>query len=137
MQAEDGKACNGHVEGPASPSDDYPHDIGTIGLAISPPLLQKPNGALGTAKQSSRSRIRRREAGHGDSDSGTESDFEESGISPALETRMTVIEALARQGVASSTAEANGVFSRVADSLRDLTSQANIENHTTRYDFSF
>ncbi|MCJ1477509.1 hypothetical protein MMC13_006181 [Lambiella insularis] len=132
MQAEDEKACDGTAEALASPPYDYQFDMEIIGLAISPPLLQTRSGSQKHLRQISHSKHGHGEADYSGLDYADESEFGDSGIPPALETRMTVIEALARQGAASSTAEVNGVFGRVADSLRDLTSQASIENHTTR-----
>lgn len=68
------------------------------------------------------------------SDYGDDSDLEANeGISPALESRMAAIESLARRGIEENGSINDGVVKRVAEQLRDLTSQSGIENGATRY----
>ena len=66
------------------------------------------------------------------SDYGEDSDFENEGISPALESRMAAIESLARRGMEENGSAADQVVKRVTEELRDLGSQIAIENGATR-----
>ena len=102
----------------------------TIGLAISPVLVEKPNG-LSVPQKKLRKRLK--DSDYDGSDYGDSSDVEESGVTPQLEARMAAVKSLARQGAAFTGSEGDQVFSRVATYLRDLSSQASVENHTTRY----
>ncbi|MCJ1409219.1 hypothetical protein MMC19_003297 [Ptychographa xylographoides] len=128
MMLSEDRGYDGQVPTPASPQFDH----STIGLALSP-LHEQPNGSLSPPKKSFRSRRLGKPSDYDGSDYGEGSDFEGTRISPSLDTRMAVIESLARQGAASTEVEANGVFFRVADSLRELGSQASVESHATRY----
>lgn len=66
------------------------------------------------------------------SDYGEDSDFENEGISPALESRMAAIESLARRGTEENGSASDQVVKRVTEQLRDLGSQMAIENGATR-----
>ena len=66
------------------------------------------------------------------SDYGEDSDFENEGISPALESRMAAIESLARRGLEDNGSASDQVVKRVTEQLRDLGSQIGIENGATR-----
>jgi hypothetical protein len=70
------------------------------------------------------------------SDYGDDSDLENEGISPALESRMAAIESLARRGMEENGSASDEVVKRVTERLRDLGSQIAIENGTTRYDLA-
>ncbi|MCJ1243097.1 hypothetical protein MMC30_000294 [Trapelia coarctata] len=122
-------ASKGQSQEAASPPFNSHHDMGAIGLSPSPVLVSKPNGSPVPQKKL---RKRLKDTDYDGSDYGDNSDLEESGITPQLEARMAVVESLARQGAASTGTEADQVFSRVASHLRDLSSQASVENHTTR-----
>jgi hypothetical protein len=67
------------------------------------------------------------------SDYGSDSDFDNEGISPALESRMAAIESLARRGIEENGSPSDLVVRRVTEQLKDLGSQTAIENGTTRY----
>jgi len=103
------------------------HDLGA--LSPSPVLLEKPNGS-GIPQKKPRKRLK--DTDYDGSDYGDNSDLEESGMTPQLEARMAVVESLALQGAGLTGTEADQVFSRVATYLRDLSSQASVENHATR-----
>lgn len=78
-------------------------------------------------------RHKRQESHYDGSDYGNNSDLEEPGdISPALETRMSWIESLARRGTEENGSSADQVVNRVIESLRDLGGQSGIENGATR-----
>lgn len=66
------------------------------------------------------------------SDYGGDSDLENEGISPALESRMAAIESLARRGMEENGSPSDEVVKRVTEQLRDLGSQIAIENGSTR-----
>jgi hypothetical protein len=67
------------------------------------------------------------------SDYGSDSDFDNDGISPAMESRMAAIESLARRGMEENGSASDQVVHRVTEQLRDLGSQIAIENGATRY----
>jgi hypothetical protein len=128
LPAAEEDASKGHGPEGASPPFDSHHDTGA--LSPSPILLEKPNGSANAQKKPRR---RLKDTDYEGSDYGDTSDLEESGMTPQLEARMAAVESLARQGAGLTGSEADQVFSRVATYLRDLTSQASVENHTTRY----
>jgi hypothetical protein len=66
------------------------------------------------------------------SDYGSDSDFDNDGISPAMESRMAAIESLARRGTEENGSASDQVVKRVTEQLRDLGSQIAIENGATR-----
>ena len=120
----------GHTQEESSPQVGYHHDMGIISLAISsekPILRKKPNGSpAGRPRPWNRRK-------HTDNEDSERSHIEETGLTPSMETRLTVIESLVRHGVAERGGEFDAVFSRVSSALKDLSSQANVESHTTRY----
>jgi hypothetical protein len=67
------------------------------------------------------------------SDYGSDSEFDNDGISPALESRMAAIESLARRGMEENGSASDLVVKRVTEQLKDLGSQTAIENGATRY----
>ncbi|KAJ4992709.1 hypothetical protein SVAN01_01755 [Stagonosporopsis vannaccii] len=66
------------------------------------------------------------------SDYGDDSDLDNEGLTPALESRMAAIESLARRGIEENGSAADEVVKRVTEHLRDLGSQIAIENGATR-----
>jgi hypothetical protein len=66
------------------------------------------------------------------SDYGSDTDFDNDGISPAMETRMAAVESLARRGMEENGSASDQVVKRVTEQLRDLGSQIAIENGATR-----
>ncbi len=94
----------------------------TSDLSLSPP------------KQSLRSRHTRKHSQYDGSDYGDDSDLEDThGISPSLEARLAAVESLVRRGTEANGSDADEIVQRVADSLKDLGSQAGVENGATRY----
>jgi hypothetical protein len=69
------------------------------------------------------------------SDYGSDTDFDNEGITPAMESRMAAIESLARRGMEENGSASDEVVKRVTEQLRDLGSQIAIENGATRYGF--
>ena len=94
--------------------------------------------SLSPPKQSTRLKHRRKSPDISDydgSDYGDNSDLEkDDGISASLEHRLAAIESLARRGAESNGSEGDTVVTRVAESLRDLGSQAAVETGATRYE---
>lgn len=91
-----------------------------------------------TRKKRSLQKHRRKHSPYGISDYSDESDFDdEMSISSSLETQMATIESLVRQGTESGCSETGGVIQRVADKLRDMSSQLSLEDSATRCAFIF
>lgn len=68
------------------------------------------------------------------SDFGDDSDLDEAPwISPSLAAEMAAVEALARRDTESNGSDADKIAKRVADSLKDLAPQSNLEQYATRY----
>ncbi|KAH7405809.1 hypothetical protein DE146DRAFT_608753 [Phaeosphaeria sp. MPI-PUGE-AT-0046c] len=67
------------------------------------------------------------------SDYGSDTDFDNEGISPAMESRMAAVESLARRGMEENGSTSDQVIKRVTEQLRDLGSQIAIENGATRH----
>lgn len=119
----------------ALPGQDYQHDMGFMGSAMAPALHNKDSiAALPLVLEKViPSRHRSKPSGYNGSEYDENFDLDEAGgITPSLEVRMATIESLARQGLEHSGSDADGVFKRVGDSLKDLSSQANVESHATR-----
>lgn len=129
LPAAEEDASTSQVPEGASPQFGSHRQVGV--LSPSPVLLEKPNGS-GSPQKKQRKRLK--DPKYDGSDDGNDTDLEESGITSQLEARMAVVESLARQGAAGlAGSEADHVFARVATYLQDLSSQASVENHTTRY----
>ena len=60
------------------------------------------------------------------------SEYGDEGFSPGLEARLATVEGLARRGDEQSGSDADGVFERTTEALRELGSQAGIEAGATR-----
>ncbi|MCJ1392844.1 hypothetical protein MMC18_005716 [Xylographa bjoerkii] len=132
IHAEEEDTCASGLEETPPRLSEGQDEKDIIGLALSPVLQEKPNGTLSPPKHSTRPKTRRKETDYDGSEHGEHFDNEETGIPASLEARMAVIDALAKQGAALTSTEANDVFVRVADSLRDLTAQTGVESHATR-----
>ena len=84
-------------------------------------------------KQSVRFRQTRKNSQYDGSDYGDDSDLEDSqGISSSLEARLAAVAILARRGTEANGSDADEIVRRVADSLKDLSSQAGVENGAAR-----
>lgn len=94
-----------------------------------------PSGSLGLSPESAAHRRKhaRQRSLYDGSDYGSDSEFDNDGISPALESRMAAIESLARRGIEENGSAADEVVKRVTEQLRDLGSQIAVENGATRY----
>ena len=97
----------------------------------SSPLPQQSEHSLSPRKPSFRTKHRRKNSQYDGSDYGSDPE-ETEGISPSLEARMAAIEHLARRGTEANGSEADTVIQRVAESLKDLGSQAGLENGASR-----
>lgn len=75
---------------------------------------------------------RRTDSQYDGSEYGSDSELESPGMPSSLVAKFDAIESLARRGTENNGGSTDGVFQRVTDSLRDLTSQSNVEAHTTR-----
>lgn len=93
--------------------------LATSDLSLSPP------------KQSSRLRHTRKSSQYDGSDYGDDSDLEIT-HSLVLEARLAAVEGLARRGTEANGSDVDEIVQRVADSLKDLGSQASLENGATR-----
>ena len=97
----------------------------------SSPLPQQSEHSLSPTKPSFRTKHRRKNSQYDGSDYGSDPE-ETEGISPSLEARMAAIEHLARRGTEANGSDADTVLQRVAESLKDLGSQAGVENGASR-----
>ncbi|KAK7749861.1 hypothetical protein SLS53_000442 [Cytospora paraplurivora] len=75
---------------------------------------------------------RRRASEYDGSEYGSESDLESPGMPASLVLKMDAVESLARRGTENNGGSTDGVFRRVTDSLRDLSSQSTVESNATR-----
>ena len=98
---------------------------------VSSPLPQQSEHSLSPTKPSFRTKHRRKNSQYDGSDYGSDPE-ETEGISPSLEARMAAIEHLARRGTEANGSEADTVIQRVAENLKDLGSQAGVENGASR-----
>ena len=92
---------------------------GTSELSLSPPEQSSHRGHTRKDSQNERS-------GSGDDTDGDVTH------SPVLEARRAAVESLARQGPQANVSDADEIVQRVADALKDLGSQAGVENGATR-----
>ena len=82
-------------------------------------------------KSSSRPDHARKSSQYDGSDYGDDSDLELT-LFPVLEARLAAVESLARGGPEANGSDADEIVQRMANSLRDLGSQAGVENGTAR-----
>ncbi|KAF3760247.1 hypothetical protein M406DRAFT_231210, partial [Cryphonectria parasitica EP155] len=75
---------------------------------------------------------RRKGSQYDGSEYGSESDLDSPGMPSGLVSKMDAVESLARRGTESNGGHADGVFRRVTDGLRDLSSQVSVESNTSR-----
>ena len=125
-QEEEGM-CNGNDK--PQPASEYHYDIG-IGLAISPGLEHEAHDSQSPTRYTSKLKHRRKATGHKGSDYGDSLDHDDSsGIPSSLQACIADIESLTQQ---STNIEADEICKTVSQSLRDLSSQADVERGTTR-----
>lgn len=75
---------------------------------------------------------RRKASDYDGSEYGSESDLESPGMPASLVLKMDAVESLARRGTENNGGSTDGVFRRVTDGLRDLSSQSTVEGNATR-----
>ena len=105
------------------------------GHAISMSPVQHATSCLSLSppKRSLRARHTRKNPQYDGSDYGDDDDLEDThGISLSLEARLAAVENLARRGTEANGSNADDVVQHLADSLKDLGSQAGVENAATR-----
>lgn len=103
----------------------------TVELENSPISRNPSSPSSSPTKRRSRPKHHRQFSRYGESDYGGGFDVEGDKDTP-LSAQMANIESLARQGVESNGSEPNVIVQRVANSLKDLGSQASLENGATR-----
>ena len=132
IQAEDEELCTTELEETSSLLSHDQDEKDIIGLAISLGLKEKPGSTQSPTKHGNWRKTQWKETGCNSSENSEHFDNEKTGMPASLETWMAVIHALAKQGAVLTGITTNGVFVRVTDSLKDLTTQAGIESHSTR-----
>ena len=100
-------------------------------ISILPVRQATSDFSLSPPKHSSPPRCSRKNAQHESSDCGDDSDLEVF-HSPILEACLAAVDSLARQGTDVKGSDADEIIQRVADSLKNLGSQAGVENGATR-----
>lgn len=76
---------------------------------------------------------RRKESVYDGSDYGEDSDEDSAGIPLGLQSRMDLVESLARRGTENNGSQSDGVVKRVVEGLKDLGGQSGVEGGATRY----
>ena len=112
----------------------YEHQLLENQLSTSSPSKPYKERSLSPPKQPMRSKHHHRHNSKYDgSDYGDDDDLEGlDGIPPSLEARMAAIEGLARRGTEANGSDLDGVTQRVAQHLKNLGPQSNIENGASR-----
>lgn len=100
-------------------------------ISVSPIRQGISDLSLSPPKQSSLFKHTRKSSQYDRSDYGDDSDLEVT-HSPALEARLAAVESLARQGTQANGSGADTIIHRMAESLRNLGTQAGVENGATR-----
>ena len=100
-------------------------------ISVSPVRQGLSDLSMSSPKQSSRSRQTRKSSQYDGSDYGDDSDLEVT-HSPILEARLAAVESLARQGTQANGSDADTILRRMVESLRNLGTQAGVENGATR-----
>ena len=75
---------------------------------------------------------RRQPSEYDGSDYGGDSDLDSPGIPPGLQSRMDMVESLARRGTENNGTDRDGVVNRVIEGLKDLGGQSGVEGGATR-----
>lgn len=96
-------------------------------------ISMDPHISPGPGLSPSNKRHRRERSKNDGSDFGDASDLDEaSWISPSLAAGMAAVETLARRGTETNGSDADKIARRVADFLKDLAPQSNLEQYATR-----
>ena len=129
----EGAMCNGGSQQDIHEQLDHRRD-NDFGIPVNPIPKSGAIGSLSPQRLPPRSKHRRQDSHYDGSDYGDNSEFEDTtGISPSLEARMATIESLARRGTENGGSDADNVIQRVADLLKELGSQSNVETGASRY----
>ncbi|KAG0646688.1 hypothetical protein D0Z07_6274 [Hyphodiscus hymeniophilus] len=75
---------------------------------------------------------RRQNSEYDGSEYAEDSDLESPGIPPGLQSRMDMVESLARRGTENNGTDRDGVVNRVIEGLKDLSGQSSVEGGATR-----
>ena len=119
------------LEDEASPANG--HRAFQRNIPISPPSKPQRDLSLSPPKHTVRSKHRYTTSQYDGSDYGSESDLEAvDRVTPTLDARMAAIESLARRGTEANGSNTDDVVNRAANSLKDLGSQAGVENGASR-----
>ena len=122
----------GEDDGAGPTANGYPA-FQSARIPISPPPQPVGELSLSPPKHTSRSKHRYKPSQYDGSDYGSESDLDGvEGISLSLENRMAAIESLARRGTEANGSDHDDVVKRVSNNLKDLGSQAGVENGASR-----
>ena len=76
---------------------------------------------------------RRQNCEYDGSDYGEDSDLDSPGMPPGLQSRMDMVESLARRGTESNGTDSDGVVKRVIEGLKDLGGQSGVEGGASRF----
>lgn len=133
-----GEPEEGGSEAKADGTDAVPNGLGnsckidTNTELVTPSIWRNPSSPSSSpTKRQIRPKHHRQFSRYGESDYGGGSDAE-GGKGNPLSARMVDIESLASQGVESDGSEPDPIVQRVANSLKNLGSQAGLENGATR-----
>ena len=99
-------------------------------ISVSPVRQATSDLSLSPIERPFSARHKRKNSQYDGSDYGDDSDLD--GLSPSLEARLAAVESLVRRGTEANGSDADEIVQRVADSLKDLGSQAGVENGATR-----
>lgn len=113
-----------------TPDVQHPRDSG-VDVAPSP-ARQSPLKTMSLTPPAIRGH-RRKESVYDGSDYGEDSDDDSAGIPLGLQSRMDLVESLARRGTENNGSENDGVVRRVVEGLKDLGGQSGVEGGATRY----
>ena len=100
-------------------------------ISITPFRQGTTDPSLSPPKETSRSKHTRASSQYDGADYGDDSDLEVT-HSPVLEARLAAVESLARQCTQANGGDADRIVQRMADSLKNLKPQAEIDNGATR-----
>ena len=103
-------------------------------ISISPIRPATSDLPISPPRQSLRFRQTRKNSQYDGPDYADDSDLEDPhGIAPSLEARLATVESLVRRDTETNGSDANEIVQRMANSLRDLGTQAGVENGANRY----
>lgn len=135
IQAEEQQPRDGSSEDKMSHRFRH-HDVNDS-TSTSPVHFNSMEGSSDPLEPSFRPRTRQRITNPDGSDRGADTNHYSSevveGIPVSLDSRIAAIENLVQQAAEAHESETHAVFARVADSLKDLGSQTEVENSTTRH----